>query len=501
MKYTFTLLAVLSFMTASFAQQYQQTHFDIWAGSVSSRPNTLSAHNNTLYFYATNTPYGEELHYLDDQKNKAVLVKAIGQTPFSFPSPLPSGSMASMNGKLYFTAVDTIHGKELWVYDGTNPPSLIKDLNPGKTSSAPNQLTVLNNKLYFSAIDPTTPNGSEIFVYNPINNTINKVTDLGKYATFSDIVRISTYNDRLVFTCNNNHIGEEVYLYDPKINIAWMLIDIAQADMSSIPMNFVELNGKLYFTADDRANERQVYEYDGVNLPKRMTVLDNMNLHQATFDRTMAAYNGKLYFYNITPSSNGAYELYEFDPVSQKASQISYEQPFANVITNFTTADNKLFFVTGTTRATTNVWAYDGTGNPTPITNFSVSNNNVFDVTAVNNRIYFVANSDAGRELYRLTPSTTTVEKLTIGAQIKTYPNPAKDIFKLELDLKEAISFRVALYDMQGRAVYRSKKSLYSASNHTIEISLRNLPTGTYTYQITDLTHNEMAGTGKIIKQ
>ena len=86
-------------------------------------------------------------------------------------------------------------------------------------------------------------------------------------------------------------------------------------------------------------------------------------------------------------------------------------------------------------------------------------------------------------------------------AKIKTYPNPAKDYFYLDLDLTENFVFKIILTSINGQIVYRSDKTLYNASNHTIKIPLNHLPAGTYNYKIQDLTNKEVARTGKFIKQ
>lgn len=42
-----------------------------------------------------------------------------------------------------------MNGRELWVYDGTNPPKMLVDLRTN--DSNPSYMTVFNNKMYFQA--------------------------------------------------------------------------------------------------------------------------------------------------------------------------------------------------------------------------------------------------------------------------------------------------------------------------------------------------------------
>ena len=77
--------------------------------------------------------------------------------------------MTVFEGKLYFTATDGTNGVELWVYDGTNPASMVQDIRLGANSSTPKDLTVFGGKLYFAATDGT--NGVEPWVFDGTSAT------------------------------------------------------------------------------------------------------------------------------------------------------------------------------------------------------------------------------------------------------------------------------------------------------------------------------------------
>jgi ELWxxDGT repeat protein len=79
------------------------------------------------------------------------------------------------NSKLYFTADDGIHGRELHVYDGINESSLVADLLPGTGSSDPDNLCVFNGQLYFR-----TRNESYLYEYWVFdgNNIPIRVTEI-----------------------------------------------------------------------------------------------------------------------------------------------------------------------------------------------------------------------------------------------------------------------------------------------------------------------------------
>jgi ELWxxDGT repeat protein len=129
--------------------------------------------NGTLFFTANDGIHGRELWKVDGASSGAVLVKDInpgsdsaGTTPFGRPSPAPH-QLINVNGVLYFTADDGIHGSELWRSDGTvEGTQMVKDirtlprivtLGNGSSyddfSSLIGPLTNVNGTLYFTAYD------------------------------------------------------------------------------------------------------------------------------------------------------------------------------------------------------------------------------------------------------------------------------------------------------------------------------------------------------------
>ena len=64
--------------------------------------------------------------------------------------------LVAVGSTLFFTADDGIHGRELWRSNGTSSGTyLVADLMPGSARSNPTDLTLFNNSLYFFAGHPT----------------------------------------------------------------------------------------------------------------------------------------------------------------------------------------------------------------------------------------------------------------------------------------------------------------------------------------------------------
>lgn len=91
-----------------------------------------------LYFTAVTSANGLELWKSDGSETGTVLIKDIlsGSTS-SFPLNLTKAGTL-----LYFTADDGVNGTEIWVSDGSSTGTfMLKDIIPGFSTSSPSNLT------------------------------------------------------------------------------------------------------------------------------------------------------------------------------------------------------------------------------------------------------------------------------------------------------------------------------------------------------------------------
>lgn len=121
-----------------------------------------------LYITAVNNTIGTELFYLD-ARGKVQLMADMNPG-----RPSGSGTFQDLTffaGKLYFSADDGTHGREMWSCeqpassDDQHTCEMVQDLQPGAAHSSPGEFTLYNDKLYFRAINATL--GDELWELDP----------------------------------------------------------------------------------------------------------------------------------------------------------------------------------------------------------------------------------------------------------------------------------------------------------------------------------------------
>ena len=135
---------------------------DIAPGAASSNPSGLRVYGDALYFAAEGGEDGFELWRFDGEKAEEVAninrnppLPGVDPVHHSFPADL-----TVLDGVLYFSADDGVHGRELWSFDGTEA-ALVADIDPGRYGSEPSGLLSWNGALWFAADEGVA--GSELW--------------------------------------------------------------------------------------------------------------------------------------------------------------------------------------------------------------------------------------------------------------------------------------------------------------------------------------------------
>lgn len=165
--------------------------------------------NGTLFFTAEDGIHGRELWKSNGTPAGTVLVKDIAPgSANAFFDALTGGDavnnwLTNINGLLYCAADDGNHGKELWQSDGTASGTvMVQDIYGGNQGSHPSDLVAMNNKLYFSATDPT--HGRELWDPPPVEPSFTNVlvndptADLTSHDTQSETAMVLGPGNRVI---------------------------------------------------------------------------------------------------------------------------------------------------------------------------------------------------------------------------------------------------------------------------------------------------------------
>jgi len=228
----------------------RQTPIDMFPDSGNSYPQHFIQYNGLLHFNACGTPLqGTELWRTDGvgaPTEAARIYPDNGSSPENF---------AVYQNKLFFSAYDGVHGRELWSYDGSVPDLAADIVSGGQYSSSnPSSLAVYKDKLYFCATDEV--HGYELWSFDGTTAEmvaeINPTPDPGNDDTFlmdSSPADLTVFNGLLYFSANDGVHGRELWAFNG--TDAWLVADINPDQYGSEVSELTVYNGLLYFAADN----------------------------------------------------------------------------------------------------------------------------------------------------------------------------------------------------------------------------------------------------------
>lgn len=227
-----------------------------------------------LIFAGSTAATGDEVYITDGTPAGTVLVKDINPGATSSNPRL----LSSLGGFIYFSAETPAEGDELWKTDGTLAgTTLVKDINPGVPgSSIDHEVGFLGSFLYFTA--STAAEGRELWRTNGTTAGTTLVKDIvpgvgdsnypDKYELFSS----GTY---LLFMARTPASGVELWISDGTTAGTVLLKDINAGADSSNARSFFKFNSTVLFEATDATHGDELWKTDGT--PAGTTILKDIN--------------------------------------------------------------------------------------------------------------------------------------------------------------------------------------------------------------------------------
>ncbi len=367
-----------------------------------SYPEGYITLGSKAFFWAYDTTHGYELWISDGTEAGTNIVKDI------WPGTGPSNpqDFATFKGKMYFKAIDYDASRYLMhVTDGTEAGTkLLLDKDSNQVIS-PNYLTVLEDKLLFSASNQVGSTNYELFVTDGTEAGKYMVKDINPGTSSSQISYMVSSGGKVYFMAKDGVNGLELWASDGTEAGTYMVKDI-QADAGSSAPEWLRDNGngKIYFSAIDSTVGRSLWISDGTAAGTTMlTDLDTTGT--SWVHKGIAILDGKAIF--LADDGTTGYELWISDGTVAGTTLLKDINPGAanSIPAWFISLNGKLYFQAYEPTNGSELWVTDGTAAGTTmfkdINPGGGSSSPMYERWIYDGKLYFDANDGThGNELW-----------------------------------------------------------------------------------------------------
>ena len=275
---------------------------DIVPGSGGSFPKGFTVANNKLFFISD---VDRKLYVCDGTAAGTTIIKNNGVVFFN-----GLADFAVMNTDIYFTSDNgTGSGAGLWKSDGTLAGTLL--VKPDIQSTSPGNYATLNNQLYFNSFDGI--NGSELWVTDGTaagtNMVINLKAEVGATMYSGSPDNFTVYNNKVYFSANDDVHGRELFSSDGTLAGTQLVKDMEPGINGSQPLKSVVYNGQLYFSCNG-GSAAGFWKSDGTNIGTALVKTGGGAQPFLNDARAATVWNGKLYF---VANDNQFYPVWQTD--------------------------------------------------------------------------------------------------------------------------------------------------------------------------------------------
>lgn len=205
--------------------------------------------------------------------------------------------LVTLNNIVLFNGTGS-NGQELWVSDGTmGGTQELMDIYSGSTGSNPDQLTVVDDMVYFVATDETA--GRELWVSDGTVGGTQRAVDLSDPGD-SYYQYLTPFQDQLVFTAEVNGAGAELFITDGTAMGTTQLTNI-----NGDPHGVLANSSGIFFVANDGVHGREIWFSDGTVSGTQMVKDVNPNGDATTQYQTAQAVHEDLYFISLDDGTHG----------------------------------------------------------------------------------------------------------------------------------------------------------------------------------------------------
>lgn len=372
---------------------------DFSAAGSNVQKATLTSINNRLYFSAG--PFGKYNMWSSDGSSAGTI--KLGNIQINSPSSAEDKSTYfEYDGRIYFSAEDLKHGREVYVSNGTaGSISLFKDVNR-RTGTNPVNFTDVNGQLYFAGKQGTYQ-GDQLFKSKGTPATTYMAADV--FLVNTDRWKMqAAFNDKIAFIATDSQHGMEFWLSNGTEEGTYMVKDIRPGTSSSFQDSygkvFYSIGNEVYFKADDGVHGVELWKSDGTEAGTFM-IKDITSGYAGSYPGQMVAFNGSIYFSARDHNGGG---LFKTDGTASGTMKVRA----LNSIRQIRVVNGKLLLIgdsSGSRNGPHDLWVSDGTEAGTKfLVGFGdYSDSDIQHIAVLGNEMFFVASKteNSSKAIYK----------------------------------------------------------------------------------------------------
>jgi VCBS repeat-containing protein/ELWxxDGT repeat protein len=362
-----------------------------------STPENLTNVNGTLYFTANDGVHGQELWKIDS-KGEAVLVKDINAgRGWSKPDYL-----TNVNGTLYFVATDIAKKRELWKVGSNGSAEIVTKLDSGNFGSQLKDLINVNNILYFTTYKADKER--ELWKLDSMGKPISIKSGL----FYSDSLKLTNINNILYFNASDGVNITALWKIDTNGNVTSVKSNISGQNISASPIN---VNGIPYFVADFYGREELwTINESGIAAPLQSVNTGNNKSNIKNITNIW----GKIYF-TSNDVINGA-KLWRIDNEQGSVLVKTISPSYSDINLprfEFINVGGTVYFTSSDSIDEDKLWKIGSNGNAVLVrdVNSTTGISKISNLTNVNGTLYFKSNNGTETKSWKISTDSNTVEE------------------------------------------------------------------------------------------